>query len=91
MASMISWSQDTDENATGAAVEWVSSSLRVYEDTKFFLDKGIKLKWQEVNESFPGTFEEGLKDCQLYVNIHKSDLYRIACRYPAYPCAYMIH
>lgn len=31
------------------------------------------------------------KDRQVYVSIHKSDLYRIACRYPAFPCTDMIH
>jgi len=43
-------SQDTDGNAARAAVERVSSSLLIYEDTKLFLDKDIEMKCQEVNE-----------------------------------------
>ena len=69
----------------------MSSSLLIYEDTKLYLDKDIKLKWQEVNESFARIFEEDLKDPQVYVNIHKFGLYHITCRYPAFPCADMIH
>jgi hypothetical protein len=88
MASKRTGSQDTDGIAAGAAVEQVSSSLPIYEDTKLYLDKDIKLKWQEVNETFTGTFGEDLEDRQVYVNIHKSGLYRIACRYPAFPCGH---
>ena len=77
--------------ATRAAVEQVSSGLPIYEDTKLYLDKDIKLKWQEVNETFAGTFGEHLEDQKVYVNIHKSGLYRIACKYPTFPCRDMIH
>ena len=69
----------------------MSTCLPIYEDTKLFLDKDIKLKWQEVNEAFAGTFREDLEDFQVYVNIHKSGLYQIACRYPVFPCTDMIH
>jgi len=65
--------------------------MPIYQDTKLYLDKDIKLKWQEVNEKFAGTYGEDLEDCQVYMNIHKSRLYQIACRYPAFPCADMIH
>lgn len=91
MASKRTGSEDNDGNAARAIVEKVSSSLSIYEDTKLYLDKGIKLKWQEINETFVGTFMEHLKDCQVYVNIHKSSLYWITCRYPAFPCVDMIH
>lgn len=62
MASKRTRSQDTDANAAGTTVEWVSSSIPIYEDTKLYLARNIKLKWKEVNETFAGTFEEGLKD-----------------------------
>ena len=44
-----------------------------------------------VNEAFAGTFAEDLENRQVHVNIHKFGLYRIACRYPAFPCTDMIH
>ena len=44
----------------GMQLEQVSSSLTIYEDTKLYLDKDIKLKWQEVNETFAGTFGENV-------------------------------
>lgn len=91
MASKREGSKDTNKSAIGAAAERVSSSLLIYEDTKLILDKDIKLKWQEVNDAFTGTFGEDLEDHQVYMNIHKSDLYQIACKYPAFPCVYMIH
>lgn len=56
MASKRIGSQDTDGVAAGAAVEQVSSSLSIYEDTNLYLDKDIKLKWQEVNETSTCTF-----------------------------------
>lgn len=61
MDSKRAGSKDTDGSAIGAAVEWVSSSLPIYEDTKLFLENDIKLKWQEVNEAFVGTFREDLE------------------------------
>lgn len=69
----------------------MSISLLIYEDTKLIVDKDIKLKWKEVNDAFTSTFGEYLKYCQVYVNIHKSSLYWIACKYPVLPWAYMIH
>lgn len=91
MASKRTWSKDTDGVIVGAIVEQVSSTLPIYEDTKLYLDKDIKQKWQEVNETCAGTFGEDVEDRQVYVNIQKSGLYRIACRYPAFPYAGMIH
>lgn len=91
MASKRVGSKDTDGSAIGAAVERVSTSLPIYEDTKMIVDKDIKLKWQEFNEAFAGTFEEDLEDHQVYVNIHKSSLYRITFRYLVLPCPDMIH
>lgn len=44
MASKRAGSKDTDGSATGAAIEQVSTSLLVYEDTKLIVDKDIKLK-----------------------------------------------
>ena len=75
MASKRIGSQDTDGVLAGGEVELVSSSLPIYEDIKLYLDKGIKLKWQLVNEAFTGTFREDLEDRQGYVNIQKSGLY----------------
>lgn len=76
-------SKDTDESITREIVERVSTSFPIYEYTK--------LKWKEVNDAFASTFGEDLEDFQVYVNIHKSILYNIACKYPMFPCAYMIH
>lgn len=63
MASKRVGSKDTDRSATGLTVERVFASLLIYEDTKLILEKEIKLKWQEVNDAFVGTFGEDLEDC----------------------------
>lgn len=55
-------SKNTDRSATIVVVEWVSTSLPIYEDTNLVLDKDIKLKWQEVNDAFSSIFGEDLKD-----------------------------
>lgn len=62
MASKRRGSQETDGVAAGTSIEQVSSSLPIYEDIKLYLDKDIKLKCQEVNETFTGTFGEDLED-----------------------------
>lgn len=63
MASKREGSQDANRKAAGAVVERVSSNLPIYEDTKLFLGKDIKMKWKEVNEAFAGNFEADLKVC----------------------------
>lgn len=62
MASQRVGSHDIDENIATAVAEKVSSSLPIYEYRKLYLDRGIKLKWKEVNETFAGPSEEGLED-----------------------------
>ncbi len=91
MASKRAGSKDIDESETGAVVERVFTGLLIYEDTKLIVDKEIKMQWKEDNDAFAGTFGEDLKDRQVYVNIHKSRLYQIACRYPVLPCMDMIY
>lgn len=66
-------------------------SLPIYEDNKLFIDKEIKISWQDINNIFSSTFEENLEDHRVYVNTHKSGLYGVTCRYPTFPCGDMIH
>jgi len=75
MASKREGLKDTVESATRDVVEKVSMSLPIYEDTKLFIDKDIKMKWKDINDTFLGTFEEDLEDRRVYVNIHKFALY----------------
>lgn len=84
-------SKDTIESTTGDVIEQVSVSLPIYEYTKLFIYKEIKITWQGINDIFSGTFEENLEDRRLYVNIHKFGLYWVACRYLTFPCADLIH
>ena len=91
MASKRAGSKHTIESAIRDVVEQVSMSLPIYEDTKLFIEKEINIKWKDINDIFSSTFEENLEDHKVYVNIHKSSLYQIACKYPAFPCAKMIH
>lgn len=74
MASKRVGSKEINRSATSAAVERVSTSLPIYEDTKMIVEKDIKLKWKEVNDALSGTFGEDLEDRQVYVNIQKSSL-----------------
>ena len=66
-------------------------SLLMYTNTHLFIEKHIKITWQDINTIFAGIFEENLEDQQVYVNIHKSGLYKVACRYPTFPCTNVIH
>lgn len=91
MASKRAGSKDTVESTTRDAVEQLSMSLPIYEDIKLFIGKDIKMKWQDIIDTFSCTFEENLEDRKVYVNIHQTGLYQIACRYLTFPCANMIH
>lgn len=91
MASKRIGSKDTFASETGDAVEQVFMGLLVYEGTKLAIDKDIKLKWHDINDTFSGTFVEYLEDHKVYVNIHKSSLYHISCMYLVFPCTDMIH
>lgn len=84
-------SKDIVESATGDAVEQVSMSLLIYKDTELFIAKEIKMKWQDINYTFLGTFQENLENRRDYVNMHKFGLYQIACWYLVFPCTNMIH
>ena len=66
-------------------------NLPVYAGTQLFIEKDIKITWQEIKDIFVGSFKEYLEDRQVYVNIHKSGLYRVACKYPAFRYVDIIH
>lgn len=91
MASKRAGSKDTIESIIGDVVEQVSMSLPIYEDTRLFIEKDIKITWKDINNTFGSNIEEKLEDRQVYVKIHKLGLYKLACRYPVFPCADMIH
>lgn len=91
MASKIVGSKDIVGSENGDSVEQVSMGLLIYADIKLVIDRDIKLKWQDINDTLSGTFEEDLEDCKVYVNVHKSSLYQIACSYLVFPCADMLH
>lgn len=83
--------KDTIERITGDVVEKVPMKPPIYADVQLFIEKDMKITWEEINDIFAGSFKEDLEDRQVYVNIHKSAMYRVACRYPAFPCTDIIH
>lgn len=91
MASKRDGSKDIVERSTEDVVEQGSVSLPVYIDTHLFIEKDIKITWKDINTIFLAIFEENLEDRQVYVNIHKLGLYKVACRFPVFPCADVIH
>ena len=52
MASKRAASKDTVGSETRDAVEQVSMGLPVYEDTKLVIDRNIKMKWKDINDTF---------------------------------------
>ena len=66
-------------------------SFLMYIDTHFFIKKDIKITWKDINTIFTCSFDENLEDRKVYVNIHKSRLYKVAFRYPVFPCVDVIH
>lgn len=51
----------------------------------------MNITWQEIKDIFAGSFEEDMEGRQVYVNIQKSGLYMIACRYLVFLCTDIIH
>jgi len=84
-------SKDIIEINTADVVEQVPINLPVYAYMELFIEKDMKITWQVIKDIFGGTFKEDLEDLHVYVKIHKSGLSKVACRYPAFPCADTIH
>jgi len=56
-----------------------------------FVEKESDITWEKVNEIFwARTFKVDLEYQYVYVNIQKLGLQRIACRYLAFLCAYIV-
>lgn len=91
MASKRARSKDTVESITRDVVEQGSMSLPMYTDTHMFIEKDIKIAWKDINTIFLGSSEENLKDQQVHANTLKSELYKVSCRFPVFPCADVIH
>jgi len=71
MASKRVGSKDIVESSTGDVVEQLSMSLPIYANKHMFIEKDIKITWQDINNIFAGSFEDNLEDQQVYFNIHK--------------------
>lgn len=66
-------------------------NLPIYVDMKLFVEKEMTITWQEIKGIFLGSFKEDLEDQQVCINIHKSGLYMVGCRYLPFPCMDIIH
>ena len=62
MASKRVASKDIIEIITGDVVEQVSMNLLVYADTQFFIEKDMKITWQEIKDIFTGSFKDVLEE-----------------------------
>lgn len=78
MVSKRARSKDTMESSIGDVFEQVPMKFPVYADMQLFVEKDMKITWQEIKVIFLGSFKEDLEDRLAYVNIHKSNLYRVA-------------
>jgi len=62
MASKRAGSKDIVESSTKDVVEQGLMSFPMHTNTHLFIDKDIKITWQDVNTIFLGSFEENLED-----------------------------
>ena len=65
-------------------------SFPVHTKKNILIKKEINITWQDINTIFLEKFEENLEDQQVYVNIHKSGLYKVACKFPMFHFANVI-
>lgn len=53
-------------------------NLPIYADIQLFVEMDMNIEWKEIKYIFAGSFNEALEDQHVYVNIHKSIMYRVA-------------
>lgn len=83
VSKRVSW-KDTVESSTGEAIEQVLVNFLVYAYTQMFIEKDMKLKWDDIKDIFVEDFKEDLEDSHVYINIHWSCLHKVACMYPTF-------
>jgi len=70
MASKRVASKDNVKSSTSEAVDQMSVNLLVYAETQIFIEKGMKLTWQEIKDIFARDFKGYLEDQLVYINVH---------------------
>lgn len=90
MVSKRDTSKETTKRSTGEAVEQILVDLPVYVDTQLFIEKGTKLTWYQIKDTFGEDFMEDLEDWKVYINMQRLGLYKVACKYYTFSCADII-
>lgn len=88
MAPKRFFQKDTTWSSIGKAIESNPVNFLIFSNTQLFIEKELDITWQKVNEVLSlKSFKIDLEDRQVYVDVQRSGLHKIACRYPIFPCA----
>ena len=77
-------SKVTTESKNWEVLESMPLKFLVYSYTQ----KESNITWQKVNEAFSArSLKVDLEDWQVYINVQKLGLHKVACKYRVFPCA----
>jgi len=80
-------SKEISQEIISMIIEFAKYSVHVNVDTQCFIDNAIKITWNNIYNTFMHeNFPMALEDVHAYINIKKSKIHRIACRFLVMPC-----
>ena len=80
-------SKEASKNSTKEAVECSKPTIPILLDTYFFIDKSIKISWKDIKDAFiQKEFPENLEDREVYINIKRFKIHRVARIIVVLPC-----
>lgn len=82
LASKEIWGESDDK-----PLEVTKSNIPIYVDIECFTEKMTNVTWSKIYNMFmQDTFPKDLEDVHAYININKSRIHGIACKYLVMPC-----
>ena len=84
-------SKELSEASTDETSKVTRPNVSIYADTQCFIDKGTQVNWRKINNTFmQDRFPGDVEYLHGYINIKKSKMHRITCRFSVIPCAKVI-
>jgi len=78
-------SKELSKASTDEPIEVTNPNIPIYANTQCFIDKTTEVTWSKICNTFmQENFVEGLEDVYVYINIKKSRMHRITCRFQSY-------
>lgn len=80
-------SRELLEENTNEPIKIAKPSIPIYANTHCFVDKTIEVTWSNIYNTFmKEKFPEDLEDVHAYINIKRSKIHKIECKFPVLSC-----